>query len=275
LLDTEQGGGKMSDEQLLSSVKNALRILRSFSMEEPEKKVNELAELLGINKSTVSRMMATLASEDFVYKDQKTKKYRLGISVLALSGIAGRQLNISRESQSILKTLVETMEETVHLSVLDQLEVMYIEKVECQQPVRVLTYVGSRNPTYCTSAGKVILANSEKQLTEKVIENGLKSFTEHTITNPDDLIEHLEQIRENGYAFSIEELQEGVTSVAAPVFDHTGNIIAALSVVGPKQRIQPHKIPAFAKNIAIGAREISSRMGYKESVNEIEEKNFF
>ena len=265
----------MSDDQLLSSVKNALRILRSFSMEEPEKKVNEIAESLGMNKSTVSRMMATLASENFVYKDQKTKKYRLGISALALSGIAGSQLDISREAQSILKGLVETMEETVHLSVLDQLDVMYIEKVECQQPVRVLTYVGSRNPTYCTSAGKVILANSDKKLAEKVIERGLQSFTEHTITNPDDLLEHLEQIREDGYAFSIEELQEGVTSIAAPVFDHTGNVIAALSMVGPKQRILPHKIPVFAKNITIAAREISARMGYRGSMDEMERKYIF
>lgn len=264
----------MSDDQLLSSVKNALRILRSFSMEEPEKKVNDLAESLGMNKSTVSRMMATLASENFVYKDQKTKKYRLGVSALALSGIAGSQLDISREAQSILKTLVETMEETVHLSVLDQLDVMYIEKVECQQPVRVLTYVGSRNPIYCTSAGKVILANSEKELTEKVIGRGLKAFTEHTITNPGDLIEHLEQIRETGYAYSIEELQEGVTSVAAPVFDHTGSVIAALSVVGPKQRIQPHRIPIFAKNITVAAKEISAQMGYEETMNEIAEKYF-
>ncbi|OLN21791.1 IclR family transcriptional regulator [Domibacillus antri] len=263
----------MSEEQLLSSVKNALRILRSFSMEEPEKKVNELAESLGMNKSTVSRMMTTLASEGFVYKDQKTKKYRLGISALALSGIASSQLDISRESQSVLKELVETIEETVHLSVLDQLEVMYLEKVECQQPVRVLTYVGGRNPAYCTSAGKVILAFSEKSLTEKVIADGLKSYTEYTITDPADLYEHLEQIRESGYAYSIEELQEGVTSVAAPVFDHTGSIVAALSVVGPKQRIQPHKIPVFAKRISIAAVEISARLGYRCTVDHEETMN--
>ncbi|WP_083711386.1 IclR family transcriptional regulator [Domibacillus epiphyticus] len=262
----------MSEEQLLSSVKNALRILRSFSMEEPEKKVNELAESLEMNKSTVSRMMATLASENFVYKDQKTKKYRLGMSALALSGVASSQLDISRESQSVLNELVETIEETVHLSVLDQMEVMYLEKVECEQPVRVLTHVGGRNPAYCTSAGKVILAFSDKTLTEKVISNGLTSYTEYTITDPKDLYDHLEQIRESGYAYSIEELQEGVTSVAAPVFDHTGSIIAALSAVGPKQRFQPHKIPILGKKISIAAAEISARLGHRTAANK--EENF-
>ena len=132
----------------LSSVKNALRILNSFTMDEPEKKVSDISSSLGLNKSTVSRTMATLASEGFVFKDPETKKYRLGFSILTLSGIINSNMDIVRESQPILNKLVETLGETAHISIFDHLEVVYLQKVECNHPVRFLTHVGKRNPPY-------------------------------------------------------------------------------------------------------------------------------
>ena len=120
---------KNHGDQFLSSLKNALRILNSFSMDEPEKKIGEISSSLGLNKSTVSRTMATLASEGFVYKDPETKKYRLGLSILTLSGVVNSSLDIYRDSQPILNKLVETLGETAHISVLDHLDVIYLHKV--------------------------------------------------------------------------------------------------------------------------------------------------
>src|SRR3954449_5134672 len=115
----------------LSSVKNALRILNSFTMDEPEKKVSDISSSLGLNKSTVSRTMTTLASEGFVFKDPETKKYRLGLSILSLSGIVNNNMDIYRESQPVLNRLVENIGETAHISVLDNLDVIYLQKVDC------------------------------------------------------------------------------------------------------------------------------------------------
>jgi len=251
-------------EHYLSSVKNALRILNSFTMDEPEKKISEISASLGLNKSTVSRTMATLASEGFVFKDPKTKTYRLGFSILTLSGVINSNMDIYRESQPVLNKLVETIGETAHISMFDQLEVVYLQKVECNHPVRYLTHVGKRNPPYCTSSGKVFMAFADDEVVEAIIKNGLKKYTKNTITNPDKLKAHLKEVREKGFAYSFEEFSEGVVTIAAPIYDYTGKVIASLSIVGPKQRINQQKIPSFAKRIISSSLEISRNMGYKK-----------
>jgi len=253
---------KQTEDNHLSSVKNALRILRSFSMDEPEKKIGELAESLGLNKSTVSRTMSTLASEGFVFKDPESKKYRLGLTILSLSGIVHTHMDIFRESQPVLNKLVQELDETVHISILDNNEVVYLQKIECNHPVRFLTHVGKRNPPYSTSSGKVLLAFAKPEIVDQVIENGLNPYTKNTITDPNKLREHLAEIKNNKYAFSIEEYSLGVNSVAAPIYDYRGKVIAALTVVGPKQRIQPYKLQIYSKKVIDASLEISNRMGY-------------
>ncbi|MDM5327614.1 IclR family transcriptional regulator [Neobacillus sp. CF12] len=254
---------KNQEDVYLSSVKNALRILKSFSMDEPEKKVSDISASLGLNKSTVSRTMATLASEGFVYKDPDTKKYCLGLSLLSLSSIVNSNTDVYRESYPVLSRLVDNLGETAHISVIDKLEVIYLQKVECNHPVRFLTHVGRRNPPHCTSSGKVLLAYADEELVDRVLERELEKYTKHTITDRDKFRTHLKEIRKNGYSTSFEELNEGVNSLAAPIYDYRGKVIAALSVVGPKQRIQSHKIQAFAKKIITAAMEVSERMGYR------------
>ena len=253
---------KSQEENYLSSVKNALRILRSFSVDEPEKKISELSMKLGINKSTVSRTMSTLASEGFVYKDPDTQKYRLGFSILALGGVLNSSTDVYLESQSVLNKLVANIGETAHLSVLDGTDIIYLNKVECNHPVRFLTHVGRRNPAYCTSSGKVLLAHAEQSILDLVLNQELKAFTSNTITKPEELLAHLQEIKETGYAFSYEEFTEGVSSIAAPIYNYEGKVVAAITVVGPIQRIQHHKVHGYAKKIMEAGMEISHRMGY-------------
>jgi IclR family transcriptional regulator, KDG regulon repressor len=253
---------KVIEENHLSSVKNALRILRCFTMDEPEKKISDLSQSLGINKSTVSRTMSTLASEGFVYKDPETKKYRLGLSILSLGGIVNSQMDIYRESQPVLTRIVQELGETAHISVLDNNEVIYLQKVECNHPVRFLTHVGRRNPLYCTSSGKALLAHAGEDVFHAVIEKGLEKHTKTTIIDPEKLKSHLNSIKVCGYSYSQEEYLEGVNSIAAPIYDYKGRVIAALAIVGPKQRIQQHKLKNYSKKVMDAASEISERMGY-------------
>lgn len=251
-----------TNKNYLSSVRNALRMLKSFSMEEPEKSVTELAEALNINKSTVSRTMATLASEGFVYKNPETNKYRLGLSIITLNSVINYHMDLFRESQPVLNRLVDATGETAHISVLDEGEIIYLQKVECKHPVQILSHVGKRNPAYCTSAGKVLLAYSDKEVVEKVIANGLRRFTKNTITNPDKLRQILAEVKVNGYAHTHEELSEGIESVATPIRDYTGKVIAALSVVAPTSRLNIRKRKDITQRTINASKDISQRLGY-------------
>jgi len=248
--------------QLLSSVKNALSVLKSFSTFEPVKTVSELSEELGLAKSTVSRLLTTLASEGFVVKDDESRGYRLGLAVLTLGGIVTNHLEVHKEAAPVLSSLVNDTRETAHISILDDLDTIYIHKEECNHPVRILTHLGRRNPSYCTSSGKVLLAFGNTKTTEKVIEKGLVPYTENTITNPNKLWRELEQIRKQGYAVSTEELTTGTRSVAAPVKDYTGKVVSAITVVGPIQRLSNRNIEPIAKKVIEASKEASERLGY-------------
>jgi IclR family transcriptional regulator, KDG regulon repressor len=262
----KKGGWKMSEKsnnpQILSSVSNALRILKSFSTFEPTQKVGDLSVSLGLAKSTVSRLLTTLAHEGFVIKDKNTGQYKLGISVLTLGGIVTNNLEIHKEVSPLLFKLVHDTGETAHLSVLDGLETIYIHKEECSHPVRILTHLGRKNPSYCTSSGKVLLAFDENNLVEEVIKAGLHAYTSKSITDPDKLRKELELIRKRGYAISTEELTVGTRSVSAPIRDYTGKVVSAINVVGPLQRMMDYKVPDIAKKVMNAGKEASERMGY-------------
>lgn len=255
---------KSNAPKRLSSVTNALRILKAFSTFEPSKRVTDLAKSLGLAKSTVSRLLSTLASEGFVVKDEKTHEYKLGLSVLTLSGILTNNLDIHSEAAPVLNNLVNSTGETAHLAILDGIDTIYIHKEECNHPVRILTHLGRRNPSYCTSSGKVLLAFNNDNIVDQVIENGLVAHTSNSITNPDELRSELETIQSKGYAVSTEELTEGTRSIAAPIKDYTGKVVSAITVVGPIQRMTNNKIPAFSKAVIKASKEASERLGYDE-----------
>lgn len=251
-----------NNPKLLSSVTNALRILKNFSIFEPTQRVSDLAQSLGLAKSTVSRLLTTLAHEGFVVKDKKTGEYRLGLAVLTLGGILTNELEIHNEASPVMNELVIKTGETAHLSILDGLDTIYIHKEECNHPIRILTHLGRKNPAYCTSSGKVLLAYDKGKLVEEVISKGLQVYTNKTITDPDKLRRHLADIRKKGYAVSIEELKMGVRSVSAPIRDYTGKVVAAINVVGPVQRMKDYKIPEIARKVIQAGEEASERLGY-------------
>lgn len=254
--------GATQKPKLLTSVKNALKILKCFTIDEPEKTVGELSVELGLAKSSVSRSLSTLASEGFVIKDENSRKYRLGISILALSGIITSNFKLTKEAAPVVNKLVNDLGETAHLAILDGTDTIYIHKEECSHAVRILTYLGKRNPAYCTSSGKVLLAYSDETVIQKVIDEGFKSFTSSTITNEQQLRSSLKNIRDKGFSVSRDEILEGVTSVAAPIYDYTGKVVAAITVVGPHQRISNDNIPIYTRKVIDASKKASARLGY-------------
>lgn len=251
-----------NQENILSSVKNAIKILRSFTMDDPQKGVRELASDLGLGKSSVQRILATLANEGFVRKNEETKKYELGLSVVELSSIVLGNIDLHNEALPIIKTLVSRCNETSHLAVLENLQAVYLCKVESEDSIELLSHTGLHNHTHCTSSGKLLLAHAEPIIVDTLLRNGLNKFTANTITDPVVFQNELKMIRKNGYAVSKGELRSDITSISVPVRDYSGKVIAALNLVGPSSRFTNQRIQYLVSELKIAGELISERLGF-------------
>jgi len=248
----------------VQSVERAIAILKSFSQEHPERGVNELSRDLELHKSTVSRLMKTLEHGGLLSRNPETERYRLGADLTGLAAqvvsyIAGRQT-----ARPFLRQLAETWQETANLSVLDAGQVVNLEQfVPRMRQVKNIGWVGRRMCPHCTAAGKVLLAYLPPDKRDQFLQGGLEPFTPHTITDPHDLRQELARVRERGYAVAQEELEEGLNVVAAPVCDHTGRVMASISVAGPAYRVTPDIFPELAARLMDTAAKISEQLGYK------------
>lgn len=253
----------------LSSVANALNILNCFSVTQPEKRVTDIALELGLGKSTVSRLLATLASEGYVKKDPDTKKYSLGLRILSLASTLTANLEIVREARPVLQQLVSETSESAQIAELEGNRMIYVDQVKCPQPTRILAHIGRINPIYCTSSGRLLLAYQSEKRQQEVLSGELVKYTPETETDPIKIQADLEIIRQQGYCILTNELVEGIVSISAPLWDYRERVISAISVVGPISRITPEKL-IFCKNRVLHAsREISRKMGYiSKNINE-------
>lgn len=222
-----------STKYLLSSVGNALDILNSFSIEQPEKGIRELAKELDISKSATQRLIATLADKGFVVKEPVSQKYRLGVSILGLSNIVTNNLEVHKEALPILEDLSKMTGETVHIGILEDLKLVYLHMVESKRPARIYAKIGNRIPSYCTGGGKAILAFQSREKIERVIEDGLVPYTNKTISDPEIFRSHLKKIKQQGYALSLGEfIEDNYISIAAPIYDYTGQVFCKPVISG-------------------------------------------
>ncbi|WP_203557408.1 IclR family transcriptional regulator [Bacillus sp. B15-48] len=249
-------------DKLLSSVKNALRVLRAFKMNQPQKGVRELASELELGKSSVQRILTTLASEGLVKKNSETNKYELGLSVVELSSIFLSGIDLHTESLPILTNLANKCGETAHIAILEENNVVYLGKAEGKDAKKIESHIGLQNYTHCTSSGKLLLAHSGSYFVNLVIQNGLDSLTPQTITDPEIFRQELDTILKQGYSVSRGEFKLGRTSVSAPIRDHTGKVIAAINLVGPSSRFSNPRITYFASELIRSGELISERLGY-------------
>jgi IclR family KDG regulon transcriptional repressor len=254
----------MSSDYTLSSVRNAARLLCAFTATDTELGVGELARRLGLAKSTVFRLLSTLAQERLVEKNPRTGKYRLGLKVYELGAIVATHLDLHEAVATYIDELRNRTGETVHVAILDGDEVVYIERRESPQTLRLWGRVGHRNRAHRTSTGKVLLAYLPPDELERVLaRRPLDAKTPHTITDPQVLKRELEAIRRRGWAQNVNESEEGVASVAAPIRDATGSVVAAISVAGPTLRFTPATMRRIVEETIAAADAISARMGHR------------
>lgn len=259
LMQDSQGG----TEGRLSSVASAIRVLKAFSETEVEIGISTLAKRLGLAKSTVHRLVSTLTAEGLLEQNPESGRYRLGLGLFALGALVRRRMDISTQALPYLHELRETTGETVHLATLEQSNIIYLFNLESHQAIRMRSYVGARKPAFCTSEGRALLAFQGPDVLARVLKDGLVARTPHTQTDPAELRKILEQVRRDGYAVDDEESEVGMRGIAAPVRDHSGQVIAAIGIAGPIQRLSKKAIRGFIAPVVQVADAVSARLGHQ------------
>lgn len=248
--------------QRLSSVATAIALLKCFSEREVEIGVSKLARTLGVAKSTVHRLVTTLVSEGMLEQNPENGKYRLGIALFSLGALVRRRMNLSSEARQDLFALRSITQETVHLAILDQTEIMYVYNLESTQAIRVNSDIGVHKPAFCTANGRAILAFLPEEKIESVIGAGLIARAPKTNTKPAQLRKVLAQVRKLGYAIEDEESEAGMRALAAPVRDSSGQVVASVGIAGPVQRLSEEVMAKYASAVVETAASISRRLGY-------------
>lgn len=254
----------MGNYNKVQSVDRAILILKCFSKRRKEMRLTEIADELNLNKSTVHGIMSTLKYHGLIDQDKETQKYRLGIYLMELGEIVLSSIEIRDIAHPIMEEVSKRLNETVHLSKIDHGELIYLDKVESSQSMRIFTNIGARMPAHCTGMGKAILAYTDKEEVDKLLPDDLDPITKYTITEKKELLLQLEDIRKKGYAIDNEESSIGLRCIAAPIFDYKGEVKYALSVSGPTVRITDKTTEGIIKIIMEAVKIISYKLGYKE-----------
>ncbi|MDN5276183.1 MAG: IclR family transcriptional regulator, regulon repressor [Clostridiales bacterium] len=247
----------------VQSIDRAFDILEVLATQKDGLGVTEIARRIGLHKSTVYRLLASMASRGYIEKNEATGAYRLGLKLVELCSLYLNSLELKTEAQPYLRRLAALTAQPVHLAILDHDEAVYIDKIESFNTIRMYSAIGKRVPLYCTAVGKVLLMNKEDSEIRKIFQNKqLTPRTANTITDIEKLISEIDAVRERGWAVDNEEHEEGIRCIAAPVYDYRNEIIAAVSTSGLKTIISPERDEEIAKYVVETAREISKRMGY-------------
>jgi IclR family KDG regulon transcriptional repressor len=261
-----RGTGR-GESKRLSSVATAIALLKAFSEDEVEIGVSSLARRLGVAKSTVHRLAVTLVAEGMLEQNPDNEKYRLGIALFGLGALVRRRMDVSTEARPHLFALRESTRESVHLAILDRAEIMYVYNLESTQAIRMRSDIGVRKPAFCTAEGLAMLAFQPPALIDEIVRRGLKPRTPKTRTSAQEFRAALDRVRRDGYAIEDEESEAGMRSVAAPIRNGAGEVVAAVGLAGPVQRLSDETLARYAPEVVHAAEIISVRIGYRSSAS--------
>lgn len=242
-------------------LRKAFSILQVLAREGRPIGAPDLGAELGMNRQTVHRFLGQLEEIGMVRRDVERERYEVGpaLADLGMAAITASQFASLR--RAVLEQLVENVHETANLGVLDGAEVVYIERVECDWPLRLQLGVGSRLPAYCTAIGKLLLANLPENRLEKFLDTvRLQQFTPNTLIERHALLQELEAIRERGYSINNQEDTIGLLAVAVPVRDPSGRIVAGVAVHGPEVRLSMDRLHALVPELTEAAEAIGKLM---------------
>lgn len=242
---------------LVQSVDRALTVLEILASRGVAG-VTEIAGELGVHKSTASRLVAVLESRGFVEQLADRGKYRLGFGVVRLAGALTVQRDLAHESRKACEALAADVGETVNVAILDGDRAINVSEVRGPAAVALRTWVGQSTPLHATSSGKVLLALAGAQ----PLTDPLERYTAHTLPDVAALERELDLVREQGWAATVEEYELGLNALAAPVHDHEGVVVAAVSVSGPSYRLAPEAFAQVVPRLLRATGEIGRRLGH-------------
>jgi IclR family transcriptional regulator, KDG regulon repressor len=245
-------------------IDRAAQILDCFGFDHQELSVSEIGAKTGLHRSTAHRILMALEYNDLIKQNPSTGKYHLGIKLFKLGHQAVSQLNLREICRPFLSRLMNDTKETIHLAVLDDDQVLYLDKVEGPHALRMPSRVGRYIPTYCTSLGKAMLSCLDDQEVKSILRRQtLKPHTENTVKNINQLLADLRSVRKRGYAVDNEEIEIGLRCVGAPLRDYTGGMVGAISVAAPSARLSEKNTPVTGRMIIAIAAEISEQLGFE------------
>lgn len=245
-----------------SSVIKSFAIIEFLAQARSAKELGIISKELGMDKSTVYRFLTTLSQLGYVFSEPVTGRYSLGPKFVSLASQFLENLDIRNLSQPHLQQLAEETGETVHLAVLDNFEVVYIDKIEGRQPVEMRSTVGNRMPAHSTGLGKALLASMDSQDWHAYVDAiGLRAYTRNTITKPDSFYQEMQKILHCGYAIDNCENEEGMRCLAAPIRKPSGKTVAALSVSGWSVSMTSERDELLAPLLLETAKSISAKLG--------------
>jgi DNA-binding IclR family transcriptional regulator len=246
----------------IQSIERAAALMRCFTEVEPELGVTELSQRLGLHKSTVMRVLSTLQKEGFVGRNPTSGKYRLGLGLISLAGVALGRVDVRAAAYPHLDELVAQTRESANVAVRDGAEAVIVLNNPSPNPVRYVNWIGRRLPLHCTSSGKVLLADLSADERIALLPQPLRRHTGQTTISFPQLEEELTCVAARGYALAIEEYEQGYSAIAAPIRRHDGRVAGALSVSGPAFRLPAATLSGFVDVLCTTARRISAEMGF-------------
>lgn len=263
---TDQKGGWSTVGRLVPALTRALDILELFLEGDGSLSAPEVTRRLQLPRTTVHELLTTLSARAYLVPvTEQPGRYRLGVRTYQLGSRYAEQLDLAAEGQQVAREVAEICDETVHVAILEDTDVIYIAKVDSTHAVRMVSAAGRRLPAHCTAVGKMLLASlSETELTARISGRELIVMTPHSVTDPTVLREKLTGIRERGIAVEHRESNPDVSCVAAPVRNGAGRVVAALSISVPVIRWNADRASELEQLVLRGAAELSTRLGHRK-----------
>jgi IclR family acetate operon transcriptional repressor len=226
--------------------------------------LSELARRTELSPSTAYRLLETLRKRGFVDWDEDRGLWKVGLRAYQVGSAFLTRGGLVDAAMPEMEKLVDELNETVNLAVLDGNEAVYIAQVEGRQLIRMFTRIGARAPLYCTGVGKALLMGHSEAETRRMLGSGpFRPFTHKTLTTPEAFFQALEEARRRGFALDNEEREEGVRCIAAPVRDNRGKVVASMSLSAPASRVPDERVQGLGERIKRAADAVSARLGWK------------
>jgi IclR family acetate operon transcriptional repressor len=246
---------------LIASVDRALDLLLILSKSPREMGVTELSKLLNVQKSTVHSLLFTLAQRGFV-RQTEGSRYTLGLKLIQLGNVCSEHLDIRTIAKPSMAELAEQSQGVVLLAMLSKEELMIVEKIEPKRAFILIPKFDFSITLHSTAVGKVLLANAPDSVIDAVLTRGLEKYTQYTLTDREVVLNELESVRSQGYAIGCNETIEGITCIAAPINNASGQVVAALSISGSSPSFNDDRLEEMIKMVCEKAGFISQSMGY-------------